>query len=241
MRIWFVLLAALVLLPWPRPASAQSVQSEGPMVTVTPTVGRPGQAIYLSGGYFTTHVGIHFFMACPDWFNRSRNAWPLAEIPAAQNLTGTFAALKTSVPQPDPPGHMACTLYAGVAADPFKVPLPFTILGKNDAHLARHIRVAVRVTPWSPTCDGREMAQVRSAPGATITGTVRTGRGKPHTWRTDLPWTGKKAVRLAGRGLCGQRVRIVLKARLGDLSGQKSLMLTLPRRITRLGSWVPHV
>lgn len=233
MRVWTVALASLFLIPWSLPASAQSAGiSRAPVVYVTPAVARPGDTVFLSGGVFPRHVGIHFFMACPSWFEM-RDGWALGEIPATDNHSGTFTALKMVVPTPASASHAACTLYVGAAADPFGVQFAFTILGKNEARLARRIDLAVRLPRKAVTCVRGETAAVQSAPGANLTIAVHLGQGKSRTVKTRLPWTGKKTLRLAGQSACGKRVHVVLKARLGNLSGQRDIFLSLPGRITR--------
>lgn len=228
-KVLLALTLLVVAAPAARTVSAQRVSPLPPTATVTPSSGRPGDTIYLSGGNFPRGVNLHASLYCPGWYDvRNGNAWEEGTFPWQANTQGTFAAWPLTVPTPLKSRRTQCTLYVGAGANSFQVALLFTILGPHDPRSRHPLPLSAHVRARQGTClRSGIVGMIHSAGGATLSVQASGAHGHLGHTTMSLPWTGSAVVQLAGPAACGQRVRITLQARLGRLTAKRQLVLAV--------------
>lgn len=230
-RAILLLLSTLLLVPYYAPVRAQSA----PQLLVTPGQGRPGDWFYIAGGGFPPGKTLQVYMYCPDYFSE-RGRWVYALDPSEKSAptypsgslkaTGSFAGWRVGVPTPYFAKSTPCVMRAANGPNPVGVAVAFKILPDDGPRPSRKIPIVVRPAHTATRLPGIMALDIHSAPGAHVAAKAYLRSGKVAHYSDVLPWTGHNVVRWkVGQSACGSRLKFSLKARLGDLSGQKSFLV----------------
>lgn len=226
-----LLLALLLLAQVCAPARAQT----SPQLIVTPSQGRPGDWFYISGGVFPTGRPLQVFMWCPDYFRTLYGHWAYELDPyrkqapgyptASLRQTGTFVGWKVQVPTPYFVKSTPCVLRAANGDNPMGVAVSFKILPADGPPASKKLPVSIR-NVRSVAARGVVQVTVRSAPGGRVTTTMWTRSGKALHYSGTLPWNGRSRFRWrVGRSVSGNRLRMSVRVKLGDMTGEKTMMV----------------